>query len=192
MTQEDRWITNWKAVMDFMTTNKRRPSKFVDSERGLRNWWEHPSKNLAVTDELIEGWLSIQKDTPMCYTVLALLYSHLNFDSQEKFHKDHLHPASYFQGLKKSDFAEEEEYAFYTNPENWNSIVNLQLLNSLLNESKLATPLDQWVKDNNINLRNQLIPDNVSLDVKDFRLFVEERKKLLAKRLKKIIKGVKE
>lgn len=148
------------------------------------------SKNLAVTDELIEGWLSIQKDAPMCYTVLALLYSHLNFDSQEKFHKDHLHPASYFQGLKKNDFTDEEEYVFYTNPENWNSIVNLQLLNSLLNESKLATPLDKWVKDNNINLGNQLIPDNVSLDVKDFRVFVEERKKLLAKRLKKIIEGV--
>ena len=64
------------------------------------------------------------------------------------------------------------------------------LLNSLLNESKLATPLDKWVKENNINLRNQLIPDNVSLDVKDFRIFVEERKKLLAKRLKKIIEGV--
>lgn len=148
------------------------------------------SKNLAVTDELIDGWLSIQKDAPMCYTVLALLYSHLNFDGQEKFHKDHLHPASYFLGLKRSDFADEDEYVFYTNPENWNSIVNLQLLNSLLNESKLATPLDKWVKENNINLRNQLIPDNVSLDVKDFRVFVEERNKLLAKRLKKIIDGV--
>jgi hypothetical protein len=30
----------------------------------------------------------------------------------------------------------------------------------------------------------------VSLDVSDFKLFVEERKKLLAKRLKKIIEGV--
>lgn len=65
-------------------------------------------------------------------------------------------------------------------------------MNSLLNESKLATPLDKWVKENNINLGNQLIPDNVSLDVKDFRLFVDERKKLLAKRLKKIIEGVEE
>lgn len=62
------------------------------------------SKNLAITDELIDGWLSIQKDAPMCYTVLALLYSHLNFDSQEKFHKDHLHPASYFLGLKEKIF----------------------------------------------------------------------------------------
>ncbi len=44
MTQEERWMAQWKAVMDFMETNKRRPSKFVDEERGLRNWWKHQQK----------------------------------------------------------------------------------------------------------------------------------------------------
>lgn len=145
------------------------------------------SKNLAITDELIEGWLSIQKDAPMCYTVLALLYSHLNFDGPEKFHKDHLHPSSYFLGLKETDFANRKDYEFYTDPDNWNSIVNLQLLNSLLNESKLATPLDKWVEDNHINRENQLIPVDISLDVKDFRTFVKKRKELLSERLKKMV-----
>lgn len=145
------------------------------------------SKNLAITDELIEGWLSIQKDAPMCYTVLALLYSHLNFDGPEKFHKDHLHPSSYFLGLKETDFANRKDYEFYTDSDNWNSIVNLQLLNSLLNESKLATPLDKWVEDNHINRENQLIPVGISLDVKDFRTFVKKRKELLSERLKKMV-----
>ena len=44
MTQDESWVANWKAVMDFMVANKRRPSKFVDSERGLRNWWKHQQK----------------------------------------------------------------------------------------------------------------------------------------------------
>lgn len=44
MTQDERWVANWKEVMDFMEANKRRPSKFVDSERGLRNWWKHQQK----------------------------------------------------------------------------------------------------------------------------------------------------
>ena len=44
MTQEDRWLANWKAVVDFMEANKRRPSKFVDEERGMRNWWKHQQK----------------------------------------------------------------------------------------------------------------------------------------------------
>ena len=44
MTQEDRWLANWKAVVGFMEANKRRPSKFVDEERGMRNWWKHQQK----------------------------------------------------------------------------------------------------------------------------------------------------
>ena len=39
-------MANWKEVMDFMEANKRRPSKFVDEERGLRNWWKHQQKLL--------------------------------------------------------------------------------------------------------------------------------------------------
>lgn len=44
MTQEERWMANWQEVMDFMEVNKRRPSKYVDSERGMRNWWKHQQK----------------------------------------------------------------------------------------------------------------------------------------------------
>lgn len=51
MTQDERWVANWKAVMDFMETNKRRPSKFVDEERGMRNWWKHQQK-LVNAEEL--------------------------------------------------------------------------------------------------------------------------------------------
>lgn len=44
MTQEERLMANWQEVMDFMEVNKRRPSKYVDSERGMRNWWKHQQK----------------------------------------------------------------------------------------------------------------------------------------------------
>lgn len=44
MTQEGRWLVQWKAVMDLLMANHRRPSKFVDSERKLRNWWKHQQK----------------------------------------------------------------------------------------------------------------------------------------------------
>ena len=180
--QSDSVLTNIRGVL---RENSRK--NYFPFEEIKARFAADASKNLAITDELIEGWLSIQKDAPMCYTVLALLYSHLNFDSQEKFHKDHLHPASYFLNLKETDFLNIEDYKFYTDPNNWNSIVNLQLLNSLLNGSKLATPLDKWVKENNINLENQLIPTEVSLDIKDFRIFIEKRKALLTECLKKMV-----
>lgn len=44
MTQEERWNTRYIEVMEFMEANKRRPSKFVDSECGMRNWWKQQQK----------------------------------------------------------------------------------------------------------------------------------------------------
>jgi len=106
-----------------------------------------PAKNLSFDDELIEGILTTQKDSPDCYSILSLLYSHLNYGNQD-YHKDHLHPASYFRKLKKEDFPTEEDFSFYSDPSNWNSVANLQLLNGTLNQSKLDTPLEDWVNIN--------------------------------------------
>lgn len=46
MTQDERWMIQWQEVIDFMKTNQRRPSKFVDEERGMRNWCKHQQKLL--------------------------------------------------------------------------------------------------------------------------------------------------
>jgi len=145
----------------------------------------NPSKNLSFDDDFIEGLLTIQKDDANCYPVLSLLYYHLNFEIQS-FHKDHLHPEDYFRKCKQSDFATDDEYKFYKDTLNWNSIVNLQLLNSSLNLSKLATPLVDWVNDKHIDKDNQLIPNNISLEIRDFKLFIDERRKLLKQKFKEI------
>jgi len=44
MTQDERWLAQWQEIIDFMAENHRRPSKFVDEERGMRNWWKHQQK----------------------------------------------------------------------------------------------------------------------------------------------------
>lgn len=146
---------------------------------------DNPTKNLAFSSEYIEGLLTTQKDDPNCYPILALIYSHLNFN--QVFHKDHLHPFSYFQKLKETDFENRDMFLFYTNPLNYNSIVNLQLLNSSLNESKLDTPLESWIQDKKIDLDNQLIPKGVNLSIKYFPDFVSKRKELLKKRFEEIV-----
>ena len=46
MTQDERWLVKYNEVMAFMAENHRRPSKFVDEERGMRNWWKHQQKLL--------------------------------------------------------------------------------------------------------------------------------------------------
>lgn len=146
---------------------------------------DNPTKNLAFTSEYVEGLLTTQKDDPNCYPILALIYSHLDFN--QVFHKDHLHPFSYFQKLKENDFENRDLYLFYTDPLNYNSIINLQLLNSSLNESKLDTPLETWIQDKNIDLDNQLIPKDVDLSTKCFPEFVSKRKELLKKRFEEIV-----
>lgn len=61
MTQEEKWKANWKAVMDFLEANKRRPSKFVLEERGMRNWWKHQQK-LVNAGELKADRMSFFKE----------------------------------------------------------------------------------------------------------------------------------
>lgn len=50
MTQDERWLQQWQTIMDFMEANERRPSKFVDEERGMRNWWKHQQKLVNAGD----------------------------------------------------------------------------------------------------------------------------------------------
>ena len=57
MTQDDRWLQQWQTVMVFMEANKRRPSKYVDSEKGMRNWWKHQQKLMnagALKEDRVE------------------------------------------------------------------------------------------------------------------------------------------
>lgn len=44
MTQDERWLIRYNEVVTFIETNKRNPSKYVDSERGLRNWVKQQKK----------------------------------------------------------------------------------------------------------------------------------------------------
>ena len=54
VTQDDRWLQQWQTVMDFIEANKRRSSKFVDEERGMRNWWKHQQKLLNAGELKVE------------------------------------------------------------------------------------------------------------------------------------------
>ena len=178
--QSDAVLTNIRKVLVANSQLSIFPLKQIKDE-----FKTNPSKNLSFDDDFIEGLLTIQKDDANCYPVLSLLYYHLNFEIQS-FHKDHLHPEDYFRKCKQSDFATDDEYKFYKDTLNWNSIVNLQLLNSSLNLSKLATPLVDWVNDKHIDKDNQLIPNNISLEIRDFKLFIDERRKLLKQKFKEI------
>jgi len=145
---------------------------------------DDPSKNLSFTDDFVDELLKTQMGKTGSGIILSLLYSHLMLDNPP--HQDHIHPYIYFEKLKQGTMSD-EDFAFYKDKENYNSILNLQLLPGSENSSKNDKPLADWVKEKNINLKEQLIPENVSLDVSDFRRFIEERKKILKERLFEIV-----
>lgn len=53
--------------------------------------------------------------------------------------------------------------------------------------SKNDTPLAEWVTKNNIDKKSLYISDTTSLDIKDFRAFIAERRAILKTRLKEIV-----
>lgn len=44
MTQDERWLLRYSEVKTFIETNKRRPSKYVMTERNAWNWLRHTQK----------------------------------------------------------------------------------------------------------------------------------------------------
>lgn len=144
------------------------------------------AKSLSLNNEVIEDILFTQKDSPNCYAILSLLYSHLQYDNVA-YHKDHLHPASAFSNLKRTDFQNDEDFKFYSDKNNWNSILNLQLLSSATNESKSDEPLKDWVNNKNIDLQSHIIPTGTSLEFEDFREFINKRKILLINTINRIV-----
>ena len=44
MDQETRWLTRYNEVVAFIEREHRNPSKYVDAERGLRNWVKQQKK----------------------------------------------------------------------------------------------------------------------------------------------------
>ena len=47
MTQDDRWLTKYNEVRDFIVNNRRNPSKHDEEERGkYLNWIKHNRKQL--------------------------------------------------------------------------------------------------------------------------------------------------
>lgn len=179
--QSDSVLIGIRKVLRNNQNSKQFPFEKIKEE-----FASNDAKSLSFSDEVIEDILKTQKEAPNSYTILSLLYSHLHYDTVT-YHKDHLHPASFFRKLTEGDLnGDENKYRFYKNPENWNSILNLQLLSGPTNESKNDCDLETWVNDNKIDLKSQLIPDEISLKFEDFEEFINKRKE----HLKEVLKGI--
>jgi uncharacterized protein with ParB-like and HNH nuclease domain len=142
------------------------------------------SRDVSVGDDYIEELLTTQKDDKYAFSLLALLYPDLDYKNNN-FHKDHMYPEEKYTKLKKED---QEKYG----RETYNSLLNLQMLDANENESKGKIDLKVWVNEQIKNqnkvvfYREHIIP-NVSLEYKDFSLFIEQREIMLINKFKEIL-----
>lgn len=142
-------------------------------------------KDLAINNDVIEELLNTQMENKYAFSILSLLYPHLDYKNNN-FHKDHLHPAISFKNLSLADKAN-YNWAHY------NSICNLQMLDANENMSKNGKNLVDWVNHETIHkdrinfLENHLIPTNIDLNLENFDVYFRARKSLLTEKLKIIL-----
>ncbi|MGL4985920.1 MAG: DUF262 domain-containing protein [Treponemataceae bacterium] len=146
------------------------------------------NSEIKEINDLGEGYiaelLTSQKDDRYSFSILAMLYPDLDYKNNN-FHKDHIHPAVSYAELKQES---KDNYGWKV----YNSILNLQMLDSNENMSKNATSLKNWVeeqtkeKDREKFLENHLIP-NVNLELDNFEDFIEKRKIILIEKLKNVL-----
>lgn len=146
------------------------------------------ARNYSFDDEFLDRLLESQKDSTDALYVLHLLYPNLDFFNQS-IHQDHLHPASIFKDQKRlSESIPNNDLDYAKDEKHWNSVLNLQLLNDSLNESKSDKPLAEWVQENNIDNASLLVPSGTSLDIKDFKSFIEKRRTFIKDYLKNLVR----
>lgn len=162
-------------------TNVR--NAFIDKNKKLRNKYFKlndlnnvnivGNRDFSVNDEIIESWFEENKND-YTFMILTLLYPCADIE-KVKYHQDHMHPESKLKNNPK----------FYNLR---NRLANLQLLPGDENESKNDTDLEEWLNLDNDRLKNTRYLPECSKKIEDYKIFLEERKKLMKEELLKILK----
>lgn len=179
--QGDALLTNLRKIIKANMSAESFPlTKIIEDYRGH-------SKDLLFDDDFISRLLKTQKDDASCFSILALLMPDLDYT--RALQKDHLHPAALFRedALEQHLKEKKSNIDFFKDPDNWNGISNLHLLDESKNKSKQDKMLSTWIKENEeLKLKDILIPDDAPLDFESFQEFISKRKAHLTK----ILKGI--
>jgi len=151
------------------------------------------TKDMTFDGDYIDNLVLTQKDDPLCFSILAILYPHLDYRNGD-FHKDHIFAESFFKKKQLRILGiQDNQSDFYLNPENYNSVLNLQLLDSNENKSKQDSDLEKWVHKESKNkgltqnefCKRHLFPE--IFEISKFETFIATRRTSLKDILKKFI-----
>ena len=158
----------------------------------IREKFKRTTKTLVFTRDDIDALLESRYGQSYTFSVLALLYPTLDF--RNTFHIDHIHPRSLFTRsiLTKRAIAD-DDLSFYL--ENVDLLPNLQLLEGIPNQEKNDSEFKDWLNGKYTSGKaaqsfkeKNYIPDDVNLELGNFRQFFEKRRSLLSDRLMALLK----
>lgn len=144
--------------------------------------------DLRVTDGKIEDVLNSEKGSRVAGEVLYYLnldWTNKNF----KYEQDHLHPDNRFSGNKPGSVS-------IADWKRWrgmrNRLPNLHLLEGRSNGSKNDMRLVDYYNDMNNEQKAEfysqaMIPQDISLEIDDFEKFYENRKAILAEKIRELL-----
>lgn len=144
--------------------------------------------DLRVTEGKIEDVLNSEKGSRVAGEVLYYLsldWINKNF----KYEQDHLHPESRFD-INKPHSVKVEEWKKWRGMRN--RLPNLYLLEGRSNGSKNDMRLIDYFNDMNDEQRTRfftetMIPNDTSLEIEDFGVFYEKRKKVLTDKIRLLL-----
>lgn len=142
--------------------------------------------NQVITDEYLEKLLASQYGSAQAWHLLLLLYPEIITSSYASgIDQDHMYPTTLFKerNLLKTMSPGDTNFAL----KHYNTVLNLQLLPTGNNKSKNDTDLETWHNQN--PEYNLYVDEEISLNLKDFRTFIENRKQNIKKRLKEILQN---
>ena len=151
------------------------------------------TKSLLFSDEDIENLTWYKYGQGFTFSVLSLLYPHLDYNNQ--FHIDHIFPKSMFTRSKlRKKGIDEDKIDTYIDYVNFSG--NLQLLEAIPNIEKRDMEFDKWLKkiyskaeaQKDYKLKHYIPEVDLSFD--NFIEFFEKREKYLIEKFSKILQFV--
>ncbi|MGE5456506.1 MAG: DUF262 domain-containing protein [Ignavibacteriales bacterium] len=144
--------------------------------------------DLRVSEAKIEDILNENKGSRVAGEVLYYLGTEW-INKNYRYEQDHLHPFARFDSTKPVSITNEDWIRWRGMR---NKLPNLHLLEGRTNGSKNDMRLVDYCNDMNDEQKRSfyeeaIIPENVSLEFENFKVFYDERKKLLAEKIKNLL-----
>lgn len=181
--QSDQVISSLRKIIQKNGKNDFPIAQIVDQFRGQ-------SKSIQFTEDDIDDFLlNLKYGKSDTLSTLMLLYPSFDY-SNRIFHVDHIYPKSKFTKsyLREKKVPEDKLDACIKSV---NSIGNLQLLAGQLNEEKLDKDFEDWFGGLSSREQDSYRVDSYLPEMEytypNFLQFIDERKRLLRKRLIEIL-----